>query len=293
MTAAPPPSGDAITRLRAHRPAASPSIERVIAHVLDDPDAASRSTIQELASAIGCSESTVIRTAQLLGYDGYTELRIDLARASAAALIEYAEIGQPADTSELLDRAATASAAAIRTAFSVVQPSAVDAVVDALRSARRVALVAVGTSNAIALDAAYRLQTIGIDARFPADAHMQHTEASMLGPGDLALAISHTGRTRETLLSMQAAREAGAPIALLTSFYRTPATELADHALVTGPSNNDGREGSMATRIAHTALVDALLIALRLAEPDRSLATSRRWTDAIERHGVHEHRSTR
>ena len=75
---------------------------------------------------------------------------------------------------------------------------------------------AVGTSSPLAADISYRLTTIGLPTTFPADVHVQHMTARMLEPGDLLVAISHTGSTTETLAVTRAAAKAGATTAALT-----------------------------------------------------------------------------
>jgi RpiR family carbohydrate utilization transcriptional regulator len=92
----------------------------------------------------------------------------------------------------------------------------------------------VGTSAPLTQDAAYRLAAIGIAAEAYSDVHVQHLHARLLREGDVCVAVSHTGSTRETLEVVGAARAAGALAVAITSFARSPLTELVEHVIVAG-----------------------------------------------------------
>ena len=94
----------------------------------------------------------------------------------------------------------------------------------------------------------------------------------MLGPGDVCLAISHTGATRETLAATRAAAEAGATTIAITSFLRSPLTEVAAITLVAGSRETNYRVEAMASRMAHLAVLDALFVAVALQDRQRALA---------------------
>ena len=64
----------------------------------------------------------------------------------------------------------------------------------------------VGTSAPLCQDAAYRFSAIGVLAEAPADVHVQHVQARLLSDQDVAVIVSHTGSTRETLAAAAAAR---------------------------------------------------------------------------------------
>src|SRR5690606_32383202 len=64
-------------------PSMQPSERRVAEAIATDVDLAVERTAQEIADAVGVGRATVIRTAQTLGYDGYPQLRVALARERA------------------------------------------------------------------------------------------------------------------------------------------------------------------------------------------------------------------
>lgn len=86
----------------------------------------------------------------------------------------------------------------------------------------------------------------------------------------LRQAVSHTGQTRETLAATTAAREAGAATVAITSFFRSPLTELCDHALVAGSLETRHQIEARASRLVHSALLDALAASVAAVHPDRT-----------------------
>ena len=164
-------------------------------------------SVTELAATSTTSVGSVVRFCQRLGLRGFQDLKMRLARESGSTADRLPEEISAGDgASEVLAKVLTGSARALADAAQYpVDSGALGRVVDALLSARRILFAAVGTSAPLAADVSYRLTTIGLPATFPADVHVQHVTARMLGPGDLLVAISHTGSTIETLAVTRAA----------------------------------------------------------------------------------------
>ena len=165
---------------------------------------------------------------------------------------------------------AAISADTVRAAARVVDPKQFTAVARALSKARRVLVVGIGTSAPIVQDAVFRLLTMGIRAEGPTEIYAQQMSAHSLEKGDLLIAVSHTGSTRETVACAQRAREAGATTVALTSFSWSPLVEVVDFALVAGASKVTMEMEAMASRLAHIAVMDALLVAVAVKCPERT-----------------------
>jgi len=262
-------------RLRSGLLSFSPAERRVAEAVLRDPLGVIHLSVSELAALADSSPATVIRLCATIDLRGYQDLKIRLAAESIPA--EQRVLGDIAATDRPVDiahKVMQATADAVRDASETVDGAILDSIVDRLLGARRVVLGAVGTSAPLALDTAYRLATLGIDASFSPDVHTQHVTARMLGPADVFFAISHTGSTFETLATARAAKLAGATMVALTSFSRSPLTELSDLSIIAGSAETAYRVEAMASRIVHLSLLDAIFVALshRSTSADAHLA---------------------
>lgn len=258
----PPPGSSVAARIRAALPSLVPSDAKVARFILDDPDVVYRS-VSQVADQAGTSASTVVRCCKQLGYEGFQHLKIALARDLALANPQDRAHADDTRTG-VLHRVMASSRDAIDQSLSTVDEGEFDRAVSALRIAGRVLCVGVGTSGPLAQDAAYRLLTIGVDANGPADIHVQCVAARLLRPGDVCVAVSHSGATRETLTAAEAAAEAGATTIAVTSFSRSALTRLVDIVLVAGGPEMSFRLEAMASRIAHLSVLDALYVALAL-----------------------------
>lgn len=264
-------AGEAIGRIRALSASLNRSEARVARRILAEPTGIVFRSVSEVAAEAGTSISTVVRCCQTLGFRGFQDMKIALARASIAPLQRIqGDIRADDSPQDVLHKVFSASEDAIRESTATIEPGPFAAAVGAIRAARRVLFVGVGTSAPLAQDAAYRFLTIGLRAEAPADVHVQHVVARLLGSEDVCVAISHTGSTRETLAAVRAASTAGATVVSLTSFARSPLTTASHIAIVSGSRETSFRMEAMASRIAHLCVLDALFVAVALAQQDRA-----------------------
>lgn len=261
-------TGSLVERIRAHAPALSPAERRVAERVVLDPVAVVHLSVTELAELSESSAASVVRMCVSLGLRGFQELKITLARESMPADRQlFGPIGAEDGAEQLIHKVLGGTSAALDQTAAALDPVAVERVVALLAGARRVLFGAVGTSSPLAADISYRLLTIGLNASFQADVHVQHVAARQLAPGDLFFAISHTGSTFETLAAARAAKAAGATVAVLTSFARSPLTEIADISLVAGSAETAYRVEAMASRIVHLTVLDVIYVLISLRSP--------------------------
>jgi len=279
--------GSVAATIRALLPSLIPSEARVAEVFLDlaDPREAMRLSVIDVAQLAGSSASTVVRCCQRLGFTGFQDLKIALAQDAIPPLSRIqGDVAEGDPPATVLAKVLEAGADALRGAVASVTPAAFAAAVAALRGAGRVLVVGVGTSAPLAQDAAYRFLTIGLRAEAPPDVHVQHVAARLLRPNDVCLAVSHTGATRETLAAARAAAAAGATTIAVTSFARSPLTEVAGIVLVAGSQETSLRVEAMASRVAHLTVLDALFVAVALGDRERALAAQEATAAVLAEH---------
>ncbi|HMJ03981.1 MAG TPA: MurR/RpiR family transcriptional regulator [Conexibacter sp.] len=236
---------------------------RVAGLLLEQPARVIFSSVAELAELASTSGATVVRCAQKLGFRGFHDLKVALAEelTGTAPAIAPVHANSPPRVAALAEVTA-AGAAAVRDTAALVDPQVFDATVNALDLAQRVLVVGVGSSAALGQDTAARFTAIGLHAEAPADVHDQHVRARLLGAADACLVLSHTGASRETLSAARAAVDGGATTMAITSFATSPLAELVDHPIVAGTCAVAPHLAPLATRLAHLALLDSLVVAV-------------------------------
>jgi DNA-binding MurR/RpiR family transcriptional regulator len=260
--------------------------QRVAKWVLGQPGEVLRLSVTDVAQAAGVSPATVVRFCQSLGLRGFHELKLRLA---GEVLGQDLGLPDPVDAGDscrdITAKVLRGGAEALLEASRWVDGEMLEEIAARIVRARRTLIVAVGTSAPLAQDAAYRLTTAGVRVLHLPDPHVQHVTAALLGPDDLCLAISHTGSTVETLAAMRAAREGGAQTAAVTSFARSPLTDLAEFVVVGGSRETAHRIEALSSRLVHLSILDALF-ALVVAENPATTETIARTAEVIVGHRI-------
>jgi RpiR family transcriptional regulator, carbohydrate utilization regulator len=264
----------------------NPSEAKVAAVLLALGDELIYRSASEVASVADASLSTVVRACQALGFRGFQDRRVVLAREGRPATpAEIQDDVQPGDApANVLDKVGAATREAISWGLAHVDREAFAQAVEVVVAAERVLCLGVGTSATLAQDAAYRLMWLGVRSEAPADVHAQHVRATASEPGDAVLVVSHTGSTRETVTAARAASDSGATVVAVTSFARSPLTEAADLVLIAPSPETSYRVEAMTSRVAHITVLDALWVAVAVALGEDAIGHARRVNDVISDH---------
>ncbi|HEU5141316.1 MAG TPA: MurR/RpiR family transcriptional regulator, partial [Bacillales bacterium] len=137
-------------------------------------------------------------------------------------------------------------------------------------SARSVQFFGVGTSGLTALDAKNRFIRIGRQVDAIVDPHIQSMTAATLTKDDVAIGISVSGSTHDTVNTLKIARDNGAFVIAITYYLRSPITKLADIVLPGGEKESPLEGGSLAAKISQLYVIDLLCTGLALKNIDKS-----------------------
>lgn len=284
--------GGLIVHISGLLPSLSPAEQRVARLVVADPADAARRTITDLATAAETSEATVIRFCRSVGMDGYPQLRIRLA-AEAARRIEPpdarvvgGDIPPGADLAQIIATIAFNDARAVEETAEQLDPAVCEQVVEAISHAGRIEIYGAGASGFVASDFQQKLHRIGRTAFYFPDVHTALTSAALLGRGDVAVGISHTGTTSDVIEVLEQARAQGAVTVALTNFPRSPIAEGADFVLTTAARETTYRSGAMASRLAQLTVVDCLFVGVAARNRARARKALEVTAEAVRSHRV-------
>ena len=280
-----PTDGTVLATLRGILPNLSPSEARVARAAINDPAGTAASTINQLARRCDTSETTVIRLCRTLGFGGYPEFRLSLAAAAAANVDEKEYLSGeilPSDTTEQVVRKVTgADAQAITETAQMVSIQSLEDAAKAIGAARRIDLFGAGASSFVAQDMQYKLHRIGLTSHCFADPHSAISSAALLGRGDVALGLSHSGSTSDTIRYLDVAGKSGATTVAITNHPRARIARSADVVVATAARETTFRSGAMASRIAQLTLVDILFVLVAQQRVDAAMDALQRTYDAV------------
>lgn len=278
-----------LVRLRGILPSLTPAEERVADTVLADARRASDLTITELAHAAETSETTVLRFCKRLGLKGYPQLRLALAAESAMPR-EQRMAGSDISASDTIDdiiaKVATVDSSAVEETAQQLDRDSLKAAVDAVAAATRVDIYGIGASAIVGTDLQSKLHRIGVVSFAWNDPHVALTSATLLTKQDVAICISHSGSTSETIESLNVAREHGATTVAVTNFPLSPLAQAADIVLTTAARETSLRSGATASRIAALTVVDCLYIAVAQRDLKRARKAVAESRKAVAGHHV-------
>lgn len=253
-------------------------MKRIAEVILARPQVLREATISELARMCETSETTVVRFARTIGFSGYAPMKLQMAAELAAESAQSgsengygSDIG-PADTlAETVSKISHSELLGIRETAASLDLVTLQRVIDAVAEARKTLLFGVAASNAGARDLSEKLLRIDRIALGFTDAHDAISSAALLRAGDVAIGLSHSGRTRETVEFLRVAREAGAATVAITNAAGSAVTERADFTLRTAVRETTFRSGAMASRIAQLTVVDYIFVGVARAHVDASI----------------------
>jgi DNA-binding MurR/RpiR family transcriptional regulator len=234
---------------------------RVASYVLENPGESVNPSIEELAEKIGVSESTLFRFVRKLGYDGYQQFRIALVTETLAPRDTWYESPDAAiDEKSAAAVVFRTSIASLEATLAGLDLELLEKIAALMASTRRLVILGLGGSNAVAQDAWHKLVRTGIPCEAPVDFHLQLMVASQSGPDSLVLLVSHTGSNTDALALVDEARKSGATIVVITSHPKSPLARRADMILVSRTKAVRYVSEAWSARIAQLAIVDSLYV---------------------------------
>ncbi|WDF90798.1 MurR/RpiR family transcriptional regulator [Aeromonas hydrophila] len=232
----------------------SQTLQRLGQFVLEQPQRVLYLTITELARESGTSEASVTRLCRGVGCRGYTEFKMALALETQQEQASQPQASATSAFSTLIEE----SVAALRDTGALVSQQALLQSAELLEKARQIQIYGVAASAIIGEYLAYRLLRMGISAQQFSDMHRAAMNATSLKPGDVVIAVSSSGSTKDLLHAVQLGKEHGASIIVLSNTSRSPLATQADQLLVAAKPEGPLTAGSFHSKISAMLVIELL-----------------------------------
>jgi DNA-binding MurR/RpiR family transcriptional regulator len=279
-----PAKAGCLLRIKSAMEAFKPAERSIAQFVLDNPERVLQMSISEAARDIGVGESTVIRFCRAVGYKGYQEFKLRLAQ-DLVEPVEYIHenISFTDRTEELAQKVFQTNVRAVEDTMKSLDPGMVEVAAKALAGARRIDIYGVGYSSLTALDAKLKFARLGLIADSYGDAHLQAMAAALIGRGDVAIGISHSGSTRDVVDALASARKSGATTISITNFSPSPITRASDVVLLTASPESPLGGEVLTSRIAQLCVIDVLSVALAVVLGESCLELINKTSEAVKK----------
>lgn len=253
-----------LTQIEQGLPRFSVAQRKVAQLILQQSHRVVKSALADVAQMAQVSEPTVIRFCRVLGYNGWPDLKIKLA-ASLMVGVPYVHSSLSAGdgTAMLAAKVLDNAVSALLQVRNDINADHLDTAIGLLSCARRIEFYGVGNSGIVAADAQHKFFRFDLSTVAYSDTHTQLMAASLLGPNDVLVAISHSGRSKELLDAVQIALKNQCPVVAITA-SGTPLAELAAVVLRADTQEDTELYSPMISRLVHLAMIDILALGVAL-----------------------------
>ncbi|MGX8710344.1 MAG: MurR/RpiR family transcriptional regulator [bacterium] len=232
-------------------------------YILNHIDEVPLNSSQALGERVGVSAAAVIRFSKKLGYNGFTDLKVDLAKDRTSEITNYDDMIEEEDSMDtVLKKAENLNTMLQNQAYRLINTASLEKAVDVLLGCEIVYLFGIGGSGTICMDFMQKLTRINRRVVYHNDFHYQLAAAAHMTDRDSAIAVSYSGTTREVNTAVQLAKELGTPVISITQFKKSPLVKLSDILLYIPSSERELRLGAIASRNASLIVTDLLYLGL-------------------------------
>lgn len=262
----------------------TPAEKKLADYVLQYPSEAVGLSAAALAQRAGTAPSAVVRFCKSLGFEGFPAFKVRLAVAlsqqTPASYMSGAARGDSSST--VLDKIFAANIKALQDTAARIDRAAFSEAVTLLAGANNIHIYGVGTSAGMVGELQHRLMILGFRSQCFTDIASMRLSTMNLQPGDVAIGISHSGRTLVTIEALELSKQAGAGTICLTSYNASPITAVSDQVLTVYCDETHYPVEAASARIAQTGVIDALVAALSVQRYDISVRRSAQIHDLME-----------
>ncbi len=250
-----------LQRITATGPELRKSEKKVADFVSANPQDIVHMRIVDLASQATVSEPTVVRFCRALGFDGFQSFKLALAQEMASNPRISADDVYEWDSLEDTTRKVFDSTIEqlMRMRDRLVPHGSINLAVTTLTNAKRVDFYGFGASAAVAADAQHKFFRLMIPTAYYSDPHLQTMAALSLTQGDVVVAISHSGRTRALIKSLDKVHVTGAT-SIAIAPQDSPVAKSASICIPIDTIDDTRIYAPVTSRITQMVLIDALAI---------------------------------
>ena len=228
------------------------SEKKIADYILSSGEKIVHSTMSDIREAATVGDGTIMRFCQKIGFSGFSDLKIAIAKE------DFSKQQEDSQESDFFDKRTKTIDKALKTTNQRLDNNKLKQAVQMITEANQIYIFGVGSSGNTGNDLEAMLLRVGVQSRSVIDPHFQAQIASLLTEKDLVIGFSLSGRTKDTHDSLNIAKKNHAKIIAITNYQLSPIAQLADVVLQTAIDEFlDG--ASLAGKISQLYLCDLLV----------------------------------
>ncbi len=282
-------NGDLLKSIEENMPHFSKGQKLIAAYVLQHYDKAAYLTASRLGAIVGVSESTVVRFAIELGYEGYPDFQHSLQEIIRNRLTSFQRMevtNNLIGDGNVLDKVLLADAEKLRRTMEEIDHASFEAAVDRIVEAQNIYIIGVRSSSALAGFLNFNLRMVFDNVRF-----VQTTSGSEMfeqimrvGKGDVMIAISFPRYSKRIINAVEYARSKGADVVALTDSKASPIAAFADQLLIA----QSDMASFVDSLVAPLSIINAMIVAVSRKKQEELTERLRALEDIWDRYEVYD-----
>lgn len=225
---------------------------------------------QQIAAAVGVSQSSVVKFSQKIGYKGFTDLKLAIhetvVKQESNVSVLTGKRTSPGGAVSLKDQLYQAKSEAISGATDLNDDKTLSAAAAMLETAGRLQVVGSGSAVMVARDTAYRMIRLGKAVVYEGDLEVQLSGVATLGRGDCLLIVSTLGQSAHLVKLAKRAGKNGATVITLTGQAANPVAALADIRLYSVSHGSDGDIPDVIASTSQQHVIDLVFYTMAQSE---------------------------
>ncbi|GHH97764.1 MurR/RpiR family transcriptional regulator [Neobacillus kokaensis] len=252
---------DIFSLIRSRYNAFTNTEKKVADYILENMQDVIYMSITDLADACHIGESSVFRFCKTMDLKGYQEFKIALAHSISKEEETpqlSGEITMQDSIGELSAKILANTVSALTETLNLINEQDISKAIDSMIKAERIHFFGVGASLMTAMEGKNKFMRITNKSECAIDSHLQIMSAALMTEKDVAVLISYSGSTKDTIEVAKILNERGVKIISITRFAKSPLTNYSDITLLCGANEGPLQGGSLSAKIAQLYLLDLL-----------------------------------
>ncbi len=232
-------------------------------------------SISDLSDEIGVGESTIVRFCRKLGYRGFYEFKIELAKQFASETNNHSE--------NYIDLIESNMINILKSTKLIVNKDSLQQAIDMVLNGKYIYLYGIGSSGLAALEGEGKFMRGGLKCKAVVDSHFQTILSGTLTDEDVIIAISLSGNTKDLLDAIDIAYKNGTKIIAMTNYLKSKLAKFAHVTLQTAGYEKPLDGGSFCAKVSQLYMLDLLYTGVMLKDQKNIVDKERKAAEAISR----------
>ena len=218
-------------------------------------------SVYQIASSVNVSVPSISRFTKRIGYEHFKDFKVELAKDTSSSVLDiYSAITQEDSDDELIKKVFLGNMKTLEDTLKILENDTLVKASKIISSTKRVVFFGIGGSGTVANDAALRFSHLDIQAEAYTDPIQIMLQTKRLKKNEVAVGISHSGRTEIVLEAIKIASSNEAIPISITNYINSPMKDLSTYFFCTSFAENNVKAAALSSHIAQLCLIDALYL---------------------------------